>query len=132
MALRERILSHLRDDNRAGAAAVDEGIPIPGGASRAMRCRDGSGARPTGVNRRVRQSLKGIEMRLVCHMFISAATAIALSAAAAAADRSPDQTAPQTVPQAPPEQHSGSSLSGRLDQTNGVIRPPSGVDPGAV
>ena len=55
----------------------------------------------------------------------------------AADERTAQQTTPsgtpsQTVPQAQQDQDSGRSLSGQLDQTNGVIRPPSGVDPGAV
>ena len=45
----------------------------------------------------------------------------------------PSGPPPQTGPQAQPDQDTtGGSLSGQLGQTNGVVRPPSGVDPGAV
>lgn len=47
------------------------------------------------------------------------------------ADPTP-QTPPQTVPQAGQGTGSGSSepLGDRLDRSNGIIRPPAGVDPG--
>lgn len=52
--------------------------------------------------------------------------------ALAAAQTAPNQTAPHKVPQAPQDQMTGRSLSGQLNQTNGVVHPPAGVDPGSV
>ena len=71
-------------------------------------------------------------MSRVIRFFFGAAAVMALSAGAFVTDQTSPETVPHKVPEAPQEQHSGSSLSGRLDQTDGVIRPPSGVDPGVI
>jgi hypothetical protein len=71
-------------------------------------------------------------MSRIAGLLLCTAAAIILCAGPLASEQISKQTVPRDVPQAPEEQNSGSSLSSRLDQTDGVIRPPSGIDPGAV
>lgn len=70
-------------------------------------------------------------MNRIVRFLLAAAAALSLCAGAVA-QTPPGQTKSQKVPEAPQEQVPGNTLSGQLNQTNGVIHPPSGVDPGSV
>ena len=72
---------------------------------------------------------------LAIHICLIAASALIIVATASAAEKwelPPQTPSRQTVPEAP-SPGSGSSaepLSDKLDRQGGVIRPPSGIDPG--
>lgn len=71
--------------------------------------------------------------RANCIVVAATAAVFTISLTAlAAAQTAPNQAAPQKVPRAPQDQETGRSLSGQLNQTKGVVHPPSGVDPGSV
>jgi hypothetical protein len=56
--------------------------------------------------------------------------ALLVGGSAAAADRPAEKQPTQTVPEKIEPGLSGSSLGERLSRSGGVIRPPSGIDPG--
>jgi hypothetical protein len=72
----------------------------------------------------------------IASVLSAAAVAVTLSVtavtAAAASQTSPNQSSSQKVPEASQDRVAGQTLSGQLKQNNGVIHPPSAVDPGAV
>lgn len=70
--------------------------------------------------------------RLAAVLGLAMAAGCLIPTLASSADPAAQTTPPQTVPQAGQDTGSGSSeaLGDKLDRSNGVIRPPAGVDPG--